>query len=186
MQVDDEDGNWPRQLLFAVGALVAAAVVVGGIASVVALAAADFAGVGSDNSGASQAPSVYIPPPASPSSTPNPPQDSQPPQQGVTDRPEQPDKPEQKKPRITLTASPKAASAGSRIDLRGSYRGGNGTNLRVQRFEGGGWVDFPVSATVRGGRFETWVQSGQEGKNRFRVVDQGTGRRSQPVTVTLR
>jgi hypothetical protein len=54
----------------------------------------------------------------------------------------------------------------------------------VQRFENG-WVDFPVSTSVSGGLFDTYVFSGREGLNRFRVIDPDSGRRSNPVRVTI-
>lgn len=186
-QVTDEDGNLPRQLLMALGALLAAALVVGGIMSVVALGAARVAGVG-ETSGATAEPSIYIPAPPSPSARPEVPgqtpgQSDGPSASPDPGRSEKPDK--QARRAITVSASPASGSVLQRIYLRGTYRGGNGTTLQVQRLEGG-WRDFPVSATVRGGAFETYVQSGQEGRNRFRVVDASTGRASAPVTVTLR
>jgi len=54
----------------------------------------------------------------------------------------------------------------------------------VQRFEGG-WVDFPTSATVEGGTFDTYVESGQTGPNRFRVLDKSNGEVSNTVTVKV-
>jgi len=100
------------------------------------------------------------------------------------------DKPEPKKQRaargqISLSASPTSGSTYEQIYLTGTYRGRDGATLQVQRFEGR-WVDFPASASVRGGSFETYVASGQDGENRFRVVDQSTGQASEPVSVILR
>lgn len=179
----DEDGNLPRQLLMALGALIASALVVGGVISVVALGAARVAGVG-EASGVSAEPSLYLPSPASPSSTPDTPEESDRPTESAD--PSRSAKPDRNARRaITLSASPTRGAVSERIYLRGTYRGAGGTTLQVQRFQGG-WGDFPVSATVRGGTFETYVQSGQEGPNRFRVVDASTGRASAPVTVTLR
>jgi hypothetical protein len=54
----------------------------------------------------------------------------------------------------------------------------------VQRFEGS-WVDFPVSASVRGGTFTTYIYTGRSGPNRFRVIDKATGKKSNPVRVTI-
>ncbi len=71
-----------------------------------------------------------------------------------------------------------------RIDLSGRYPR-NGATLVVQRRDGGHWTRFPVTATVRRGRFHTWVQSGYRGPNRFRVLDPATGRASAPVTITV-
>lgn len=88
--------------------------------------------------------------------------------------------------RLTLSAHPHRVASFGRIYLTGRYRGGNGTTLQVQRFEGGGWSDFPVDTAVSGGSFSTYVQSGYPGRNRFRVVDPATGRASDPVSVVVR
>ena len=61
-----------------------------------------------------------------------------------------------------------------RIDLTGTYPTGEGAVLQVQRATGPGddsWVDFPVTVTVSGGQFSTYVQTGRTGPNRFRVID---------------
>ena len=42
---DDEDAPWTRQLLVALGVLVAVALVIGGVVSVVALGAANVSGI---------------------------------------------------------------------------------------------------------------------------------------------
>lgn len=87
---------------------------------------------------------------------------------------------------LTLAVSPRQVHRMGRIHLMGRYPGHGGARLVVQRFEGGHWARFPVSATVRGGRFRTWVASGHRGVNRFRVVDAATRRASAPVTVRVR
>ncbi|MGZ4444604.1 MAG: hypothetical protein ACXVXC_15685 [Nocardioidaceae bacterium] len=73
-----------------------------------------------------------------------------------------------------------------RVNLWGRYPGHGGAYLVVQRLEAGHWHRFPVSTTVRAGRFHTWVASGRRGPNRFRVLDPRSGRRSAPVTVRVR
>ncbi len=85
---------------------------------------------------------------------------------------------------ITLTASPPSVSALERIDLSGSYRGGDGATLQVQRREGD-WVDFPVTATVRGTTFATYILTSRTGASQFRVVDEATGEASNTVTVRV-
>ena len=72
-----------------------------------------------------------------------------------------------------------------RVNLYGHYPRHAGARLRVQRLEGGRWGGFPVSVTVRGGRFRTWVVSGHRGTNRFRVRDPATGKVSAAVAVTV-
>ena len=193
--VKDERGNVPRQLLIGLGALLATALVVGGTISVVALGAANLAGVTSADSSASAEPSLYRPAkteaatepsdPVAPSSSAEP---SAPESEEI--EPPKSDEPDPKKQRATrgqirLSASPTSGSTYEQIYLTGTYRGRDGATLQVQRFEGR-WVDFPASASVRGGSFETYVASGRDGENRFRVVDQSTGQASEPVSVILR
>jgi hypothetical protein len=86
---------------------------------------------------------------------------------------------------LTLAASPHHTRPMGRINLFGRYPGHSGSQLAVQRMEGGHWGSFPVSVTVRGGRFHTWVASGRNGANQFRVVDSGAGRASPAVTVVV-
>ena len=86
---------------------------------------------------------------------------------------------------INLTAGQDSVGAMEQIDLTGDYDGGEGAVLQVQRKESGSWSDFPVTVTVSGGQFATYVQTGQTGKNVFRVVDSNTGEASNPVTVQV-
>ncbi|MGH8964209.1 MAG: hypothetical protein ACRDXB_02605 [Actinomycetes bacterium] len=59
----DDDGNWAKQLVLSLGVLVAISLVIGGIVSLVALGAADVAGVAGDADGSSSAQkSLYLPP----------------------------------------------------------------------------------------------------------------------------
>lgn len=131
----------------------------------------------------SLSPTTTPSPEASPSSSPsasarNTPTPSAKPSPTRSRRPE-PDRP------ITLRASTSSAGSFERVTLSGSYPGGNGTSLQVQRREGGSWVPFPTSATVSGGTFSTYVASGQPGPNAFRAVDPSTGRSSNVVVVTV-
>ena len=71
------------------------------------------------------------------------------------------------------------------IDLTGAYPGGEGAILQVQRFENGAWSDFPVTMSVSGGTFATFVQTAQVGPNKFRVVDTDSGVMSNEVRVTI-
>ena len=71
------------------------------------------------------------------------------------------------------------------IDLTGDYAAGEGAILRVQQFENGQWGDFPVTASVSGGRFSTFIQTGNTGLNRFRVIDTDTGEASNEIKVQI-
>ena len=71
------------------------------------------------------------------------------------------------------------------IDLSGSYPGGDGAILQVQRFEGGSWVDFPVTMSVTGDSFDTFILTGHTGVNRIRVIDTTNGDKSNEIKVTV-
>jgi hypothetical protein len=88
---------------------------------------------------------------------------------------------------ISLQAGQTQVGPMGRIDLTGTYTGGEGAVLQVQRATGPGdsWVDFPVTATVSGGTFSTYVQTGRSGPNRFRVIDTDTDEVSNEVTVNI-
>jgi hypothetical protein len=194
MARDDDDPSWARQLLVAAVVLVAVALVIGGVVSLVAVGAAKVTGIGSSGT-ASAEPTLYIPshtpttkpeqqrlPGGSAGSSASPSTGPDGHRHGRQNRHRQH---RSHRSRITLHASPSRVSAGQRINLTGRYRGGGGARLRVQRFEGG-WSDFPVTVTVRGGAFATYVLTGRTGVNRFRVVDPSSGRSSNEVRVTVR
>ncbi len=86
---------------------------------------------------------------------------------------------------ISLSGSQTSVAPMEQIDLTGVYPGGEGAILQVQRFEGGSWQDFPVTASVSNETFATYVQTSQPGANRFRVVDTDTGKPSNQVKVTV-
>lgn len=99
----------------------------------------------------------------------------------------QPKKKNKKKQKqgISLQAGQNSVGSMDRIDLTGTYQGGDGSILQVQRRQGDAWEDFPVTAPVSDGTFSTYVQTGQSGKNRFRVRDTDSDTSSNPVTVTV-
>lgn len=185
MHGDEDDANWWRPLLIGVGALLGVAVLVGGLIGVLALGAANVAGIGgSDSARPSVAPSLYRPS-RSPTPTRTPAEPSSP----TSSAPVQPEpsatKTPKPKPQIALSATSLSVAPSERIDLTGVYPQGEGVVLQVQRFENG-WVDFPTSATVRGGIFTTYVLTGRTGVNRFRVYDVSADRASNPVSITVR
>lgn len=96
-------------------------------------------------------------------------------------------KKEKQQRKISLSASQPEASPMEQIDLTGVYPQGEGAILQVQRFESGQWADFSsVTASVSNETFATYVQVGQPGVNRFRVVDESRGLVSNEVKVTIR
>lgn len=86
---------------------------------------------------------------------------------------------------ISLSATQQSVSPMQQIDLTGTYQGGEGAILQVQRFENGAWSDFPVTMSVSGGTFATYVQTSRTGPNRFRVVDTDSDAVSNEITVTV-
>ena len=85
---------------------------------------------------------------------------------------------------MTLHASQTRVRPMARVDLGGRCGCRSGTTLVVQRREAGHWTRFPASATASNGRFHTWVMTGRQGPNQFRVVLPG-GPASNPVTITV-
>jgi hypothetical protein len=86
---------------------------------------------------------------------------------------------------ITLTANPGQAARFEHISLSGSYLAPDGTTLQVQRRDASGWSSFPVTASVSGGNFSTYILTGHTGTNRFRVIDLRTKNTSNAVTVHI-
>lgn len=86
---------------------------------------------------------------------------------------------------ITLRAAQTAVAPMQQIDLTGEYAAGEGAILRVQQFQDGQWGDFPVTASVSGGAFRTFIQAGAIGLNRFRMVDTDSGETSNEVKVQI-
>lgn len=93
--------------------------------------------------------------------------------------------PDAKNRDFRLEASPVKAKAMERVNLTGSYKGADNLSLKVQRFENGGWSDFGVDATVRGGTYATYVQTGRAGVQRFRMYDPAAKQASNGVRVTI-
>jgi hypothetical protein len=72
------------------------------------------------------------------------------------------------------------------VRIRGAYRGGADTFLRVQRWEGGEWVDFPLpTKTDQSGQFTAHVEFGQPGRYRLRVLDPDSGVASKPFVLVI-
>ena len=62
------------------------------------------------------------------------------------------------------------------VRIQGTYHGGADTFLRVQRWESGKWLDFPLpTKTDESGRFTAYVELGQPGRYTLRVLDPDSG-----------
>jgi hypothetical protein len=165
-----DDPHKREQVYATLGVVVVLALIVGGVMAGIAYGVAHVAGLtgGSDPVPAAGpvAPATSASASASPSASPSP---------GA-----------RRHDAIALTAHPRRVAQMGRISLDGRYGGGAGQVLQVQRREAGRWSSFPVTITVRGGTFHSWVASGRSGVNRFRVVDIRAGKASNPVAVTVR
>ena len=183
---DDDETPWTRLLLIAVGAALAVALVIGGVISVLALGAAQVSGIDEAGPTATAEASLVIP-----SDRPTTSVDPYPaPENGIPDEPSKSpaerDRPAKKKARaITLKAFPQQVSAGQRITLTGAYRRGEGASLQVQRLEDGRWADFPVTARVSDGRFDTYIMTSRTGPTRLRMFDAAAGKASNSVRVRI-
>jgi hypothetical protein len=91
-----------------------------------------------------------------------------------------------KEPTIQLEDLPDSARPFQTVRIQGTYRGGADTFLRVQRWEGGEWLAFPVpTKTDRSGQFTAFIEFGQPGRYRLRVLDPGSGLTSKPFVVVI-
>ena len=73
------------------------------------------------------------------------------------------------------------------VRIQGTYRGGADTLLREQRWEAGEWLAFPVPAkTDQSGRFITYVEFGQPGRYRLRLLEPKSGVTSKPFVLVIK
>jgi hypothetical protein len=87
---------------------------------------------------------------------------------------------------IQLEAPPESARPFQAIRIQGTYHGGAETFLRVQRWEGGKWLDFPLpTKTDQSGQFTAYVELGQPGRYRLRVLDPDSGVTSTPFVLVI-
>lgn len=178
--------TWQRTVGQGLAALAAAAVIIGVVVGIVGIGAANILGVGESSVSSGAPESLYMP---SYTRTPQVEEtevEGEAPRPRVTAIPLDPtDGPTTGVGEITLYANPVVVASGERINLNGVYLDGEGVSLQVQREENGAWVDFPTTATVRSGGFDTYVYTGRFGDNTFRMFDPTTGRSSNAVTVTV-
>ncbi len=59
--------------------------------------------------------------------------------------------------------------------------------LRVQRWEGGMWLDFPVPTTTnQSGEFTAYIEVGKAGRYLLRVLDPESGVESEPFALVVK
>jgi hypothetical protein len=174
-------------------ALVAVGLAVGLVLGGVAVAATSVLGLGDEGSSqtASDDTDFYLPKP-SPTEGPSgplitlaPSTEEEGPSESAPAEPDETEETEAAEEQITLSAGQTSVAPMEQIDLTGVYPGGEGAILQVQKFSGGAWQEFPVTAVVSNETFATFVQTSFQGVNRFRVVDNDTGVASNEVKVTV-
>jgi hypothetical protein len=178
-----------RPVVFGLLALLGVAVAVGLVASLSVLAGAHVLGLSGGHAAAvagDDGASMVVPKPqkTQPASGPSITLGSSP-----TSSTTESSSPKIKKPKkqISLQSGQTSVSPMGRIDLTGTYPGGEGAVLNVQKFSNGSWQDFySISATVTNGTFSTYIQTGTPGMNRFRVIDSDTKLASNQVKVQIR
>ncbi len=172
-----------RPVLTGLVALVGVAVVIGLLGGLAVMLGVRATGIGDTSSAGSDDTSATatfnLPRPSDTGSSVPAPQESVEPSAGEKTTSEAPATP------IVLSASQQSVSPMQQIDLTGTYPGGEGAILQVQRREGDTWSDFPVTMSVSGGSFATYVQTSQVGANTFRVIDTDTQVASNELTVTV-
>jgi hypothetical protein len=73
------------------------------------------------------------------------------------------------------------------VRIQGTYRGGADTFLRVQRWESGKWLDFPLpTKTDQSGEFTAYVEFGQPGRYQLRVLDPNSGVTSKSFVLVIK
>lgn len=195
MAVDEEVGvhvkaDENRPVIAGLLALVGVATAVGLIAAVAVLLGAHVLGLGGGHAAlvaGDNGATMIVPKPqkTQPASGPSITLGSNPTSSSAAQTP--PPSIKQPKKRISLQAGETSVSPMGRIDLTGTYPGGEGAVLNVQKFSNGSWQDFySISATVTNGTFSTYIQTGTPGVNRFRVIDSDTHKASNQVKVTIR
>ena len=172
-----------RPVLTGLVALVGVAVVIGLLGGLAVMVGVKTAGIGGTSSASAgdEAPATFnLPRPTDTGTTEEAPapEETVEPTQGETTS-EAPAK------AISLTTGQQSVSPMQQINLTGTYQAGEGAILQVQRFEDGAWVDFPVTVSVGGGTFATYVLTGRTGPNQFRVADTDSDVVSNEVTVTV-
>lgn len=185
----DEDHPVLTGLVALVGVGLAVGLVLGGVA----VAATQVLGIGDEDTSQTAGDDLdfYLPKP-SPTQAPSGPLITLAPStddgatESATPEPEQTERTEEpEEGQITLSSGQTSVGIMEQIDLTGIYPGGEGAILQVEKFSGGSWQEFPVTAVVSNETFATYVQTSFQGVNRFRVVDNDTGVASNEVKVTV-
>ena len=178
-----------RPVLTGLIALVAVAAVVGALLGIGALVGARVLGIsGADTttSDPTGGDSLFLPEPVATRSGTGPLFTLAPGDTAPADGPGGPSETRTKPEReISLSSAETSVASFQKIYLTGTYPRGEGAILQVQRLEGEKWTDFPVTISVGGGTFSSYVQTSHTGINEFRVIDTDTETTSNTVKVEV-
>ncbi len=195
---DQPEPRPDRAVLNGLVALVAVALGVGLILALVVLMGTKVLGIGGDD-GSSTADStardsMYLPTPVETEESSGPlitlhTQDADDDDESADGDPDEPssEPTESESPdgEISLQAQNPSVAGGERIYFSGTYPGGEGAILWVQRWQDGSWVDFPASVGVTNGTFSSYIFTGVSGVNRFRVIDRDDDTVSNEIRVQV-
>ncbi|HEY6687541.1 MAG TPA: hypothetical protein VI094_15170 [Propionibacteriaceae bacterium] len=88
---------------------------------------------------------------------------------------------------IQLHNAPESAKPFQTVRIQGTYRGGADTFVRVQRWEAGKWLDFPVpTKTDQSGKFTAYVELDQPGRYQLRILDPESGMTSTSFVLVIK
>jgi cytoskeletal protein RodZ len=153
------------------------------VTSPAAATASPSTSAGSSSVATSTVPSTTVPSTTAPSTTTprtTAPRTTVPSTRVSSSRPPAPSQP------LRVSAESAVARPYQTLRLTGRYEKSN-TLLRAQQFLGGRWTLFPLPTMTDGsGKFSTYVELGQRGQHRLRMVCPSTGAKSNVVTVTVR
>ena len=82
---------------------------------------------------------------------------------------------------------PDSAKPFETVRIRGTYRGGEDSIVRLQCWEEDKWLAFPLpTRTDRSGQFTAYVEFGQPGRYRLRLLDPDTGVMSKTFVLEVK
>jgi hypothetical protein len=90
-------------------------------------------------------------------------------------------------PTIQLEDFPNSARPFQTVRIEGKYPSGPDRFLQVQRWEGGEWLAFPYPArTDKSGKFTAFLELGQPGRYRIRLLDPDSGVTSKTFVLVIK
>jgi len=90
-------------------------------------------------------------------------------------------------PTIQLEDFPDSARPFQTVRIEGTYPTGPDRFLQVQRWEGGKWLAFPYpTKTNKSGKFTAFLELGQPGRYRIRLLDPDSGVTSKTFVLVIK